>query len=82
MQQRKEAESEAFALIRMSGAKYGINGRFALTVLLIMSGSFVVDRLIAPFKTTTKKRDVYGNHHKTNGRYHVCVVDVVVNVCF
>lgn len=68
----------------MSGArrKYGIKGRFALTVLLIMSGSFVLDRLIAPFKTTTKKRNVYGNRHKINGRYHVCVVDVWVDVCF
>lgn len=76
-QQRKGAASEALALIGTSGAKrkYGIKGRFALTVLLIVSGSFVVDGLIAPFKTTTKKRNVYGNHHKINGRYRVCVVD-------
>lgn len=62
--------------------KHGIKGRIGLTdqFYWLWQGSFVVDRLIAPFRTTTKKLNLFGDHGRINGRRHMCVVHIVVHM--
>lgn len=46
---------------------------FCSWALLTLTRSFEVDRLIVLFRMTTKKWNVYGDHHRINGRHHMFV---------
>lgn len=70
----EERKKIRFVALSRAKRKCKITAGFALAVVLILSGSFVVHRVIAPSKTTTRKTNVYGN-------CHMHVVDEVVDVC-
>lgn len=53
---------------------------FDRSALLTLTGSFVVDRFIGLFRTTTKKWNLFCDHHRINGRRHICLVHIVVHV--